>query len=87
MIPLNVKSPLVHEISAIPITSADATMIKLLELEKSTFDSIQIRAPSTPIIPNSATPAPPSAPVGVALSTAPNLGESDSNTAPTPAIQ
>ena len=66
---------------------ADAAIIKLVELAKSTFPSIQIRAPSTPIMPKSATPTPPSAPTGVALSTAPNFGDSDRPIAPTPAIQ
>ena len=40
-----------------------------------------------PIIPNNAVETPPSAPAGVALRTAPNLGERDSKIAPIPAIQ
>jgi len=67
--------------------SAEPAIKRLVELEKSTRLSIQMRAPKTPIIPNRATPTPPSAPTGVALSTAPNFGDRDRRIAPTPAIQ
>ena len=70
-----------------PIIKAEAAIIKFVDFEKSTLPSIQIRAPSTPIIPKRATPTPPSAPTGVELNTAPNYGESESKIAPTPAIQ
>jgi hypothetical protein len=58
-----------------------------VELAKSTLLSIQMRAPRIPIMPNNAVDTPPSAPTGVALSTAPNFGDSDRPTAPIPAIQ
>ena len=67
--------------------SADAAISRLVESAKSTLLSIQILAPKIPIIPNSAVATPPSAPAGVALRTAPNLGESESKIAPAPAIQ
>ena len=64
-----------------------AAMNRFVELPKSTLFSIQIFAPRIPIIPYSATPTPPRTPGGVALRTAPNLGESDNKIAPTPATQ
>ena len=66
---------------------AAAAISRLVESEKSTLLSIQIRAPKMPIIPKRAVDTPPSAPAGVALRTAPNFGESESKIAPTPAIQ
>ena len=58
-----------------------------VEFPKFTLLSIQILAPRTPIIPYRATPTPPRTPGGVALSIAPNFGESESKIAPTPATQ
>ena len=62
-----------------------AAMIKFVESAKLTRFSIQMRAPKIPIMPNSAVPTPPSAPIGVALKTAPNFGDRPSKIAPTPA--
>ena len=45
----------------------------MVGLAKSTFPSIQILAPKTPIIPNSATVTPPLTPAGVAAMTGKNL--------------
>mgnify|MGYP006187930683 CR=1 FL=1 len=87
MIPLNVKSPLVQETSAIPMMIAVATTSKLVESVKFTFDSIQIFAPRIPIIPKRATCAPPRTPPGIALRTAPNFGDTDKMIAPKAAIQ
>ena len=87
MIPLNVKSPRVHEMSEIPMIKDAPAINKLIGLAKSTLPSIQILAPSTPIIPKRATETPPSAPTGTLLRTAPNLGDKDKAIAPTPAIQ
>ena len=66
---------------------ADATTRRLIGFEKSERLSTQIRAPRIPIIPKRAVPAPPSAPIGVAARTAPNLGESERRIAPMPATQ
>ena len=53
----------------------EAAIYRLIGLAKLTRPSIQILAPRTPIIPNSATVTPPFTPAGVAESTAPNFGD------------
>ena len=71
--------------SAIPITKVVATIIRFTVSPKSTRFSTQIFAPSTPIMPNSAVPAPPRTPSGTDDSTAPSFGDIDKTIAPIPA--
>ena len=66
---------------------ADPATMRFVESAKLTRDSIQIFAPRIPIIPKSATCAPPRTPPGMALNTAPNLGEIERMIAPRAAIQ
>jgi len=85
MIPLNVKSPLTHAISEMPMIRDEAAIYRLTGFAKFTLPSIHILAPNTPIIPNKATVTPPLTPAGVAESTAPNFGDRANKIAPTPA--
>ena len=71
---------------AAPTITATAAVSRFTESRKSTRLSIQIRAPSTAIMPYSTVVAPPSTPGGMVTIRAPNLGTRPSRMAVAPAI-